>query len=196
MEKKRYYQWHISDNYRDIIDPFLDKEWILDVGCGEGVLGRHLRGTMVGVDSDMIALKKAKDNELAIKADIERLPFKSDIFDGIIAKDVLEHLLHPLISVNEFCRVLKKEGIVFASVPDVKSKDAWDDYTHVRPFTRKSLRSLFEDGNFKVIKMWYDIIGSGLYRRITKKYKTPFFCKILGQIGIGRRTIYILAKKE
>ena len=79
----------------------------------------------------------------------EGLPFEDASFDGVILKDVLEHLDDAVAAVREVRRVLRPGGQVFASSPDAQ-RWVWDDYTHVRPFTRKSFRLLFADQGFDV----------------------------------------------
>jgi SAM-dependent methyltransferase len=81
------------------------------------------------------------------------LPFKDEIFDAIVAKDVLEHLVRPWLIVAEMHRVLRKGGRVIASVPMAQARAVWDDYTHVRGFTRTALKTLFEDHGFLAQKL-------------------------------------------
>ena len=84
------------------------------------------------------------------------------MFDAIFAKDVFEHVLEPWKLAQECNRVLKKGGIVIATVPSPTAK-AWDDYTHVRPFTKRSIEELFLDNGFEIIctKRTRGIIGFG-----------------------------------
>jgi ubiquinone/menaquinone biosynthesis C-methylase UbiE len=108
--------------------------------------------------------------EDTVKGTVESLPFKEGCFDGIIAKDVLEHFRYPQSVVSDFYRVSKNGKRIFISVPDLKSRTFWDDYTHLRPFTRKSIMHLLEDGGFHVDKIWYtsNISGIGILMRILK----------------------------
>ena len=74
----------------------------------------------------------------------EPLPFEDATFDGVVLKDLLEHVRDPVAVVREVRRVLRPGGRVFASSPDAQ-RWVWDDYTHRRPFTRKAFRLLFAD---------------------------------------------------
>ena len=49
---------------------------------------------------------------------------------------------------------------MFASSPDAQ-RWVWDDYTHRRPFTRKSFRLLFEDQGFQVERVGYESVMPG-----------------------------------
>jgi len=207
-DKKRYYEWHIGYYYGilDEVQPFLGSTLVLDVGCGTGWFGAVLkrynpRVTVIGVDNDLAGLREA--NSLCpVLACGTKLPFKNCTFDGLVAKALLEHLLVPLEAVTEFNRILKPGAKIFVSVPDVRCKHFWDDYTHVRPFSRKSLVSLLEDGGFAVQKVYYVsslrglgifVILANFFRRYTK---TPRIVRILGKLGIGSNTINCIATKE
>lgn len=53
-----------------------------------------------------------------IKADIqEETPFPDNSFDLIFALDILEHVENPSIAIDEILRILKKNGLLFISVP-------------------------------------------------------------------------------
>lgn len=188
--KQKYYGWHKAETgFMDIIEPFLDSNMVLDIGCGSGWVGKVLKEfnrdiTVIGLDIDLVGLKEAKKEE-RILSSAEKLPFKDNTFDGIIAKDVLEHLLYPLKAVLEFNRVLKEDCRIYISVPDVKSKTFWNDYTHIRPFNKKSLTHLLEDAGFRIEKLWYSASwpGLGVIMRFLKINKTPLFIKFLAMMG-------------
>lgn len=129
---------------------------VLDLGCGLGCLGRLKPDAFIevyGLDSDEVAIAKAKEFEYAQVLDLETstLPFDEEYFDAVLAKDILEHLQKPWIVVGEIYRVLRPGGVVIASVPMAKPKVVWNDYTHVRGFTRDTLRIMFEDSGFEVV---------------------------------------------
>ena len=56
--------------------------------------------------------------------------------------------------------MLRPGGRVFASSPDAQ-RWVWDDYTHRRPFTRKSFRLLFADQGFEVERVGYESVMPG-----------------------------------
>jgi SAM-dependent methyltransferase len=141
--------------YFDLLGPV---ERILDLGCGQGDVGRYRPERVrcvVGADASEDVLRVAASYEAVCRwdGDCGALPFRDAVFDGIIAKDVLEHIVRPWLIVAELHRVLRNGGLVIASVPMARASAVWDDYTHVRGFTRGALRALFEDNGFVAQKL-------------------------------------------
>lgn len=101
---------------------------VLDVGCGK----RKEPGA-VGVDR---RLGTAAD----VVADAAHVPwpFKSDTFDRIVLKDVLEHLDDVVSVVEEIHRVARPGAEVFVRVPHFSSAHAYGDVTHRRAFSTES----------------------------------------------------------
>ena len=129
---------------------------VLDLGCGLGCMGRLKPDPEIqvyGLDISSEAVAKAKEYENAQVWDLETysLPFSDEYFDAVLAKDILEHLERPWLVVKEIYRVLRPSRIVIASVPMPKPKVVWDDYAHIRGFTRNALKLIFEDSGFEVL---------------------------------------------
>ena len=81
---------------------------ILEVGCG-----KH-RSAFVD-----IALDITKESFCDIVADVHRLPFRDGVFSRVVFYEVLEHLVSPLQALREINRVLKKNGELEFSYPNV-----------------------------------------------------------------------------
>ena len=87
-------------------------------------------------------------------------------FDVIICGDVLEHLIEPWRTVQKLSTLLKKEGILIISCPNIRhytglfkifikgdftyTKEGLFDRTHFRFFCKKNLKELAESGGLKV----------------------------------------------
>ena len=84
-----------------------DRDSVLDVGCGTGVLTRVLReespGEVVGLDADADLL--AVVDPPAVRGDATRLPFPDDAFDLVVCQALLINLSDPTVTVAEFARV-------------------------------------------------------------------------------------------
>ncbi|KKT74719.1 MAG: Methyltransferase type 11 [Candidatus Nomurabacteria bacterium GW2011_GWA1_46_11] len=147
----------------------------LDIGFGTGAflikLKRSgLRG--VGIDINPRAVNEGKKRGLKVwKRDGQRSGFKNEYFDVVRAKDVLEHLDKPQRLVAEVRRILKKRGLFVIHVPTQFSTvypitNFWDDYTHIRPFTRRAIRQLLTDNDFKIILIEGYTIGRNTLEKI------------------------------
>jgi len=92
-----------------------------------------------------------------VLADMEKgkLPFGGGSIDVLAMTSTLEHLDCPEHIATEIHRVLKPDGIVFITVPDIRKYkfEFWNDVTHKRPFTDKSLRFLFETHGMETLEL-------------------------------------------
>jgi len=87
------------------------RTFVLDVGCGQRPF-EGLFGDSVYIGSDLTPSARVN-----VVADNAELPFRSDIFDLVIASETLEHTLRYEEAVGELVRVTRPGGYVFVSVP-------------------------------------------------------------------------------
>jgi glycosyltransferase involved in cell wall biosynthesis len=149
----------------------LPRSRILDLGCSGGLLAEKLRSRghfVAGVDrSEVGAVRNHTDAFIA--ADLnDGIPKAVGAgYDVIIAGDVIEHLVHPGDALREMIRVLRPGGQVLLSVPNfahwyprlrvVIGLFGYDrrgilDSTHLRFFTRSTLRRLIRATGFDVVE--------------------------------------------
>lgn len=154
---------------------------ILDVGCGDGfylyLLSQLGNFDLTGIDSDAKAIANAKKQVgkrtvTYVVGDIYHMPFVDGTFTKIVLSEVLEHLPDDRKGLLEIKRVLKKGGIICATVPHWNYPFFWDPLnyllqrifkTHVksgfwagvwnfheRLYRTYELKELFIDAGFKI----------------------------------------------
>jgi len=159
---------------------------ILDVGCGvaefSGALKTLRKAEVWGVELNQAASEKARER----LDKVFHAPFGPDLklpknyFDCITFNDVLEHMLDPLSALQLALSLLSENGVVVSSIPNIGYfpivwklviHGAWDykdrgilDKTHLRFFTRSSIKNLFEEAGLEVRK----IEGINDYRNIER----------------------------
>jgi len=177
---------------------------ILDIGCGQGAflkLVKEKTGAETwGIEMVIEVAKKAKeqaDNILAGKVEdmVNLLP--NNYFDCITFNDVLEHLLEPIVVLRNIKPKLTEKGIIIATIPNVRYiknlydlviKRDWEykdagilDRTHLRFFTKNSMKKMFEKAGYKLNKQ----------EGINKNSSLIFLLFNLFSIGIFNDTKYL-----
>lgn len=124
---------------------FKKNSLVLEAGCGVGaqtkiIAPKNPDSKFISVDISEDSIKEARQliRSLSIpnvefeQADIFSLPFKNEVFDGVIVCFVLEHVSDPVTALKELMRVLKKDGILIAIEGDHGSTFFYPDsqYAH------------------------------------------------------------------
>jgi len=126
---------------------------VLDVGCGDGVVGDVL--TKMGNSVTSVELPKIANAahscqvKSIVAGDAEQLGFASNSFDMVIASEVMEHLWRPNCFIKEAYRVLKPSGYLIAETPEGKESLVFD--AHRNFFTVEIFKHLF-DGRFTILE--------------------------------------------
>jgi 2-polyprenyl-3-methyl-5-hydroxy-6-metoxy-1,4-benzoquinol methylase len=148
---------------------------VLDIGAGEGFFAAELAGNgnrISGIDNRLVPAETARfeqyftaDLEDGIAPVVQQLGGKR--FDRVLVLDVLEHLRHPEQILRQSHEVLKREGLLIASLPNIANiyvrlmllfgrfdyaERGLLDKTHVRFFTRKTARRLLESNGYSILE--------------------------------------------
>lgn len=157
------------ENVRRDIEPLLPPHaaQVLEVGCGAGATLHWLKqsgraGRTVGVElfESAAAVARGRVDQLLV-GNAETLlpgPLAPASFDLVLCLDVLEHMIDPWAFMRQVQALLKPDGLVIASIPNVRhlrvvldlllagrwqyADDGILDRTHLRFFTRESALAL------------------------------------------------------
>lgn len=159
---------------------------VLDVGCNTGIILIPLKEQgidVLGIDISRKDILKAKQNlrqknlaeDCVIVGDAKKLPFVSNSFDILLLSDILEHVSHPDLVARESIRVVKKGGLILATVPNelhpvvrypwvrkfLTGRKNVDEHLDI-PFSKEKLTKLFPDTTvikLQFIAFWSEILG-------------------------------------
>src|SRR5580704_3996176 len=148
---------------------------VLDIGAGEGFFAAELAvngNRITGIDNRPTPAEESPfeeyfsaDLEQGIGPMIRQLGAKR--FDRVLLLDVLEHLRHPEQILRQSHDVLKRDGLLIVSLPNIANihvrlmllfgrfnytERGILDKTHLRFFTRKTARQLLESNGFSIVE--------------------------------------------
>jgi 2-polyprenyl-3-methyl-5-hydroxy-6-metoxy-1,4-benzoquinol methylase len=141
---------------------------VLDAPAGEGAISKKLHELGFSAFSCDIAPEtfKFKGGSCA-KVDLNKeLPYKTSSFDHIICVEGIEHLENPWHLIREFSRILKRNGTLIVTTPNVLNLFSRFMYFinaelsyfseesfstgHINPVSFTELKAILEKSNFKI----------------------------------------------
>lgn len=167
---------------------------VLDIGCYDGTLGEMLiknNNEVYGVEINKEVAEIAKRKGLKVKIqDIgSRFVFEDNFFDVIVAAEIIEHILDTDFFIDGIKRVLKPNGVLVLSTPNVASfgrslflllrKNPYFEASfgyppeahagHIRFFTKGLLLDYLEYKGFEIIKFTSDVVNFTSSGKIASK---------------------------
>ena len=151
---------------------------VLDVGCSSGYLARPLVAagcTVVGLERDPGAAEAAREVcEDVLVGDVEtmELPFEPGSFDVVLCGDLLEHLRDPDAFLLRMRPLLRENGRLVLSTPNVANwamrlgllAGRWRytergilDRTHTHLFTRSTLVETLDRAGYRVATLDFTV---------------------------------------
>ena len=153
---------------------------VVDLGCGNGTRigtwarSRGLAYTGFDVSRAAVALANEAGFEARVVSDAGTLPLEDSSADLVVCSEVLEHLLDPFAAVVEARRILRPDGRMVASVPniahwrtradflllgrwnpggdDLSVEQPWRD-PHIRFFNPRTLARMLSAGGFDPVEV-------------------------------------------
>lgn len=166
-----------------------NKQNILDIGCSNGDFSERLvqKGfTCYGLEFMDSAIEEASQKGIkVIKGSfLDKFPFESHFFDVVFAGEVIEHTTNDDVFLSEIYRVLKPEGILILTTPNLVSlgnrilmlfgllpRFAHADF-HYRIYNQKVLIEKMQKANFEIDKIESSYV-----------LVSTFFNKYIGLLG-------------
>ena len=123
----------------------------LDIGCGNRAKNPYKRDKLYGLDIMESVDNSCIDEYASANLAVDKIPFGDNFFDSVSAYDFLEHMPRVLYMyeqnkmrfpfvelMNEIWRVLKNNGLFYASTPCYPYPETFIDPTHVNYLTEGS----------------------------------------------------------
>ena len=182
-DNQTFRRWRYTKNFIEkVIKLDVEKKDVLDIGQPNGFakhMSEYFQMNCYFTTSDL-------DYELTIdtqgKALGELVPF-----NYVFCFEVLEHLMNPLLLLENIKKVISERSQVFISVPRTP-RWLWND-THFNEFTEKRIQHLFKSAGYRVTAHewhiswhdpWFYFTGIRPFIRLT--------------IGANRNHLYLLEK--
>jgi 2-polyprenyl-3-methyl-5-hydroxy-6-metoxy-1,4-benzoquinol methylase len=205
----------------EILGPYLKKGMrILDFGCGQGAFSQRLvdKGMIVDgcdINTDQIKAKVNKKITFDLNTEINPGLF-SDQYDMLIALEILEHLRDPWKYLNDCLTLLKDNGIVVLSTPNISNfvsrlrffmrgsitafEKADLTHGHITPLSFVQLENMFDFYKLETLKKGYagtipyfHFFGFSIFS-ILRNTILPLFYPLMSGPKKGRALVYILRK--
>jgi 2-polyprenyl-3-methyl-5-hydroxy-6-metoxy-1,4-benzoquinol methylase len=187
---------------------------LLDIGCGSGLLldEAKSRGWKVeGVDLSSWA-KRYANEQFGIRVfqgSLLKAAYPDQSFDAIVMLDVIEHLEHPKEVLKEIRRILKHDGILYVSTPDIGS--FWSrifgalwwgiNKYHLFYFSKKTIEDLFRKYGFESIRYQAHprVFSVRYWSKRLKDY--PFFLHLPftfldKKMGMGKKILKVVTHDQ
>ena len=159
---------------------------LLEVGCGRGEMLREFKNLgllCTGIDRDSFYENEIIADGMKFKAfnlSESPFPYEDNSFDIVYTKSFVEHIDNPEFFLNECKRVLKPNGKILNLVPDWEANMQifYDDHTHIRPYTTKSLSDLYR-------LIGFGSISVNTFRQLPIVWKYPmlnYFCALISPL--------------
>ena len=194
--------WHLARKQLKLVGK---NNYVLDVGCNEGVLTKIIskNNKVVGMELSEGAVKKAKKKGLNIKqGNVYKIPFKDNTFEVVHFSEVVEHILDTNKALIEIQRVLKPRGRLIITTPNCCSfrdrilvlfghLQAYAQHEeHVRLFNKERLERELKKARFKIKKIY----GTGFSIPFPKLSSTFFIFDKIFPATLMQRLVIVATK--
>lgn len=180
---------------------FVGRAPILDLAPGRCWFAKQNTEVIHAVDlAPEIVEHYAAEGVKITQGDAYDIPHADSTFEAVFCCWLFEHLDDPDRAMGEIRRVLKDGGMCYLVVPSAHqlTHGFWDDYTHVRPYTKASLTQLAQMNGLQTPRCEY-LPMTRLTSRLMplvgteRTYQYLLFCdRILRRLGVVNRNMLTL----
>jgi ubiquinone/menaquinone biosynthesis C-methylase UbiE len=173
--------FHYAENsffYSKLMKKFIGKKpRLLDIGCGWAIQSNlaalDTNAEVVKGDISVFAGQEVKQIDEKISsdhlirylgADLQALPFRSEIFDVVLCSHVIEHVPNDNQAISEISRVLKPNGVLIIAFPNCFKnmfdgfhalEKNFDEAGHLREYCEIDMLNLLTINGFNINKVNY-----------------------------------------
>lgn len=150
----------------DEIEKYMHPGNVLDVGCDmgfslEAALERKWEPYGVELSEYSSNIAKKKFGKAVFSGTLEEAHFQSDYFDAITMSDLIEHVPNPNELLQEVKRILKPNGLLAITTPDIASlsskimRKQWVNIKleHLFYFSPHTITQTLEKNGFGVLRI-------------------------------------------
>ncbi|MDD3374190.1 MAG: class I SAM-dependent methyltransferase [Candidatus Omnitrophica bacterium] len=171
---------------------------LLDIGCANGFFldeARKRGWEVFGVEVSQWALDYAKEklNLNVFKGPLKNASLKEGSFDVVVMMDVIEHLQEPRKQLEQIKKILKKDGILYISTPDISSfasrilRAKWwgINRAHLVYFSKETFQKMLTLCGFKISRYYSHvrIFSFSYWAKRISQYDMPGILKIFNFIS-------------
>lgn len=144
----------------EIVETYKKPGRLLDVGCNIGTfmsIAKHKGWEVYGIEINDAATRfcREKLGLNVITGILEDCKFENNFFDLVNMSDVIEHMFNPLNSLKIVYNLLKDDGLIMITTPNI---DSWmarhfqiKPTEHLYYFTRITLERILYEASFEVL---------------------------------------------
>ncbi|NBO17472.1 MAG: class I SAM-dependent methyltransferase [Proteobacteria bacterium] len=192
-------------SFNKVLEMIPSKGKVLDIGCFSGYLLEKIKEKnphidVFGVDASKESVRYYVEKGLnVIEVDAEgKLPFEDSFFNTVIGMEIIEHIVDTDSFLIEIKRILKKDGYLILTTPNVLSLsrrlmalfgvnpffEASFSYPssiiagHVRFFSHILLKGFLEFHHFKVLECKSDVINFSNNQKLFSVFLADLFPKL------------------
>ena len=171
---------------------------ILEIGCALGLflkVAQEKNWEVYGVEfsNDLAQFAREKFGLNIVTGEFEETEFPSDFLDVAVLWDVLEHMLNPLSTLKRIRKILRKDGYLFLTMPNIngfvpqttyhlfgKTLGIWEHPSpplHVYDLSDNTIKKMLNLADFEVIELKSQeipvsyLVGEGIISKLIRNLK-------------------------